>query len=113
MFEQMQRHTPAGAVVLSVHLRIGPMQGIEPDSLRFGWEAICTEAKIPVPQLQLDMLKWQLKCPQCGRQWEDDQIYVACTCGCATPTVDGGAGTGAGTGAELQMVSMEVEEGKS
>ena len=101
LFEQVRRHTPAGAVVRSIRLRIGPMQGIEPDSLRFGWQAIWQEAKLDTPEILLEMLQWQLACPDCGRKWESSELYVACACGCATPSVDGGA--------DLQLVSMEVD----
>lgn len=106
LYEQVKRHTPPKARVNSLRLRIGPMQGIEPDSLRFGWEAVWKEDhptnSAPVPELVLEMLPWQLTCPQCARKWESAELYVACECGCATPAVDGGS--------ELQLVSIEVEE---
>ena len=58
LYEQVKRHTPPGATVTSIRLRIGPMQGIEPDSLRFGWEAVCQEENANVPELMLEMLPW-------------------------------------------------------
>jgi hydrogenase nickel incorporation protein HypA/HybF len=103
LIEQVKRHTPAGATVRIVRLRIGPMQGIEPDSLRFGWEAVCREQNLAVPELQLEMLKWQLTCPECARSWQSDELYVACECGCATPLPSGG-------GADLQLMSIEVDQ---
>lgn len=80
------------------------MQAIEPDSLRFSWQAICADAKIAPPQLDLEMLPWELDCPRCNRHWQSDQMYVQCACGCATPSVVGGA--------ELQMLSIQVEDAK-
>ena len=102
LYEQVKRHTPPGATVTSIRLRVGPMQGIEPDSLRFGWEAVCQEENANVPELMLEMLPWRLFCPQCSRKWESQELYVVCQCGCATPQVEGGS--------ELQLISIEVEE---
>jgi hydrogenase nickel incorporation protein HypA/HybF len=104
LYEQVKRHTPPGARVTSLRLRIGPMQGIEPDSLRFGWEAVWKEDhpadSAPVPDLLLEMVPWHLTCPQCQRTWDSPELYVACQCGCATPAVTGGS--------ELQLLSIEV-----
>jgi hydrogenase nickel incorporation protein HypA/HybF len=102
LFEQVKSHTPSGTVVRSVKLRIGPMQGIEPDSLRFGWEAVCQEQGVKTPQLDLECLLWRLTCPDCSRRWESPELYVACACGCATPVPEGGS--------ELQLLSIDVEE---
>lgn len=102
LFEQVKHHTPPGTVVRSVKLRIGPMQGIEPDSLRFGWEAVCQEQGTPVPRLELECLPWRLTCPDCSRSWESPELYVACACGCATPIPNGGS--------ELQLLSIDVDE---
>lgn len=101
LYAQVKRHTPPGAVVRQVKVLIGPMQGIEPDSLQLGWEATCREDHITPPQLLLELPGWKLACPQCQRRWESPELYVACTCGCATPKVEGGA--------ELQLISIEVE----
>lgn len=110
LYEQVKRHTPAGAVVRQARVLIGPMQGIEPDSLRFGWEATWKQDgrqgqnAQEVPELVLDLPGWKLSCPQCSRKWESPELYVSCECGCATPAVDGGA--------ELQLISIEVEDAK-
>jgi hydrogenase nickel incorporation protein HypA/HybF len=106
LFEQVQRHTPPATRVSSLRVRIGPMQGIEPDSLRFGWEVVWKQGQAdgsaPVPELALELLPWRLTCPQCSRKWESAELYVACECGCATPAVEGGS--------ELQLVSIEVQD---
>lgn len=102
LFEQVKRHTPPGARVLGAKVLIGPMQGIEPESLRFGWDVVWREDGSEVPQLTLDLPGWRLKCGECGRQWESPELYVACECGSATPQAIGGS--------ELQLVSIEVTE---
>lgn len=105
IFQRMQAHTPAGTQVRSVRLLIGPMQGIDPDSLRFGWEALCRQAGLTPPQLEMDLPGWKLICPHCSRRWESKELYATCACGCATPTVEGGA--------ELQLISLEVVDEQS
>lgn len=103
LIEQVRSHTPAGVKVLKVNVLIGPMQGIEPDSLRFGWEAVCREdGLMPVPELALDMPPFRLQCQECGTTWESREMYVACQCGSATPRIDGGD--------ELRLVSIDVED---
>lgn len=101
LYDQVKRHTPPGAVVQRVQVLIGPMQAIEPDSLRFTWEAICLDEGAAVPELVLDQPGWKLTCPECDRCWQSQEMYVACDCGCATPRVEGGA--------ELQLLSIDVE----
>ena len=109
LHEQIKRHTPADTVVRTARLRIGPMQAIEPDSLRMGWEATWqqdgltspTSPPAPTPELVLELLPWRLTCPECGRSWESPELYVVCQCGCATPNPEGGA--------ELQLVSITVD----
>jgi hydrogenase nickel incorporation protein HypA/HybF len=102
LFEQVKRHTPPGAQVLKARVLIGPMQGIEPDSLRFGWEAVWREDGENVPELVLDLPQWKLKCNECGREWESPELYVACECGSALASPIGGG--------ELQLVSIEVTD---
>lgn len=103
--EQVKAHTPAGSRVVRVNVLIGPMQGVEPDSLRFGWEAVCRESGLDgagVPELVLEMPPFQLKCQECGRAWESRDMYVACECGSAIPLVSGGD--------ELRLTSIDVED---
>src|SRR5512133_661727 len=102
LYEQVKSHTPPGARVTSAKVLIGPMQGIEPESLRMGWEATWRQEGGHVPELLLELPLWKLSCPQFSRRWESVELYVACEWGGATPRVQGGA--------ELQLISIEVEE---
>ncbi len=103
LFEQVKRHTPPGAQVLKARVLIGPMQGIEPESLRFGWEAVWrNDGAETVPELALELPGWKLKCTDCGREWESPELYVTCQCGSAIISPVGGG--------ELQLVSIEVTD---
>jgi len=102
LFEQVLEHTPENARVLSATVRIGAMQGIEPDSLRFAWELLWRDRPQSVPGLKLDLLPWELTCHACGRKWQSEEIGVVCQCGNQTPQANGGS--------ELQLISIEVED---
>lgn len=105
LYEQVKRHTPPGAIVIRVNVLIGPMQGVEPESLKFGWEAVCKDDGLAqTPELVLELPGWTLQCEKCGRIWESPELYVECECGCATPQAKGGG--------ELQLTSIEVEDVK-
>ena len=103
LYEQVKRHTPPGSRVRSVRVLIGPMQGIEPESLRFGWDVTCRADDADVPELVLNLPGWKLHCEKCGHQWESPDLYVTCQCGNPLPHPEGGA--------ELQLISIEVEDG--
>ena len=43
LLTQIDAHVPAGGVVRRVHLRAGPLHGIEPEAMQWAW-AIAVEA---------------------------------------------------------------------
>lgn len=99
--EQVERHTPPGQRVLSLRVRVGARQGIDPDSLKWSWELVAQGTLAQGAAMELEMLPWQLSCPVCSRQWKSLELLVACECGCATPSAEGSA--------ELALISLEVE----
>ena len=101
LVERVIAHTPRGGVVRRVRVRVGPMRGIEPESMQWGWKAATLGTECEGAELDLDLLPWQLTCPQCHRQWTSPELYVSCQCGCDTPGPDGGD--------ELDLMSMDVE----
>lgn len=103
LYEQVKGHTPPGASVLRVNVLIGPMQAIEPESLKFGWDVLCkNDGRSDAPELILNLPGWKLHCRECGREWESPELYAECQCGSATPEAIGGA--------ELQLISIEINE---
>lgn len=101
LVEQVRRHTPDGKRLRSAQLRIGAKQGIDPESLKMAWEVTLTGTALAGAVLEIQWLPWQLTCPDCGRRWTGDDVFVACQCGCATPTADGSG--------ELTLLSLDVE----
>jgi len=101
LLEQVQRHTPPGQRVTSLLVRVGAKQGIDPDSLKWSWELVARETPAQGATMELQMLPWQLLCPECHRRWESLELLVSCECGCATPSAEGSS--------ELALLSIDVE----
>jgi hydrogenase nickel incorporation protein HypA/HybF len=99
--EQVARHTPPGHRLVSMRLRIGARQGVDPDSLKWSWEMVAQGTPMQGSALDIEMLPWRFRCPQCQRQWEGLELLVACECGCATPAAEASA--------DLTLLSLEVE----
>jgi hydrogenase nickel incorporation protein HypA/HybF len=99
--EQVQTHLPVAHRLTSLRLRIGAKQGIDGDSLRWSWEMVVRGTAMEGSRMELEMLPWDLSCPECGRTWQSPELLVACNCGCATPVADGSS--------DLMLLSLEVE----
>ena len=102
LLEQVNEHTPPGAAVEAVHVRIGPLRAVEPDALQLAWQMVTEQTACANATLRLDMLPWQLRCSDCRRQWDSDRPYGACVCGCALPDPAGSD--------ELALLSLDVRE---
>jgi hydrogenase nickel incorporation protein HypA/HybF len=101
LYEMVQRHTPAGGLVRRVRVKAGPMRGIEPQSLQWAWQAVLQTTQMNGAVLELDLPRWRLKCDQCGREWDSDDLYVSCDCGHPRPSPQGGD--------DLILLSMDVD----
>jgi hydrogenase nickel incorporation protein HypA/HybF len=102
ILELARQHTPPGAVLRRISLRVGPMRGIEPLAMDLAWEATTQGTDAAGSKLVLELLPWRLKCPACGSEVTADDCFAVCKCG---------AGPGYPVGGnELQMVSIDVDE---
>ena len=97
------RSVPRHARLRVVRVIAGPMRAIDPDAMQFAWQSVTAEAGDEKVQLELDLRPWTLRCPECGRAWNSEQLVCACfACGCNRAFPLGGD--------ELQVVSIEVDE---
>lgn len=101
----VNRHATHDVAIKCVHVRVGPLQAIEPDAMQWAWRAATVDTPYADAQLQLQMVEWQLRCDACGQRWESHDPLIACSCGNPTPQPIGDD--------ELTLVSLEVEEGVS
>jgi len=105
MVELVRRHVPPGERVVRVHMRAGPLRGIDPDSMEMAWRATTSDTDLDGSVLELELTLWQLRCPQCERQWAAHTVNDICVCGCHEPVF--------GRCDELLLTAIDVEDAAS
>jgi hydrogenase nickel incorporation protein HypA/HybF len=99
---QVSRYAPPTRRVRAVSIRVGPLRGLEPESLRMCWEAVTIGTPIADSSLLVDLRPWSIHCPSCGLTWDSPVPFVTCACGEAEPVPEGGD--------ELDLVSLTVDD---
>lgn len=90
--------------VLSAHIELGPLCGVDPEILRYAWE---TAGETCCPALRdcrlvMDLLKLRYHCTGCGKDFESEKLTAVCpSCGKDFPVRSGGH--------ELNLKNIEVE----
>jgi hydrogenase nickel incorporation protein HypA/HybF len=75
------RGRPAGSRALAVGLRIGELAGVEPESLRFGFDALIRESDLAPLRLEVEYLPRIQHCLDCDARFSADRYTLACpTC---------------------------------
>lgn len=96
------RHA-AGRRVLAVHVRLGRLRQVVPDSLAFFFELVSRDTVCAGAELTHEVVPARLRCDACAVEWEIDVPAFRCTrCG--------GADVAVLSGEELEVESIEVEE---
>ena len=88
--------------ILSIHLKIGRLSGIEVESLRFCFEVLSADTMARSADLAVDLLPIRGKCRQCAREFELEEVDFFCP-GCHNRDIEVVSGT------EMLMEKMEVE----
>jgi hydrogenase nickel incorporation protein HypA/HybF len=96
------RHA-AGRPVIGVHLRVGALRQVIPESLAFYWDIVTRETLCAGSVLEQELIEARLRCTDCDREWTIDVPAFRCP-GC------GGAEVRIVCGDELEVESIEVEE---
>ena len=91
----------------AVNLNVGIYKQVVDDALQFSWQLMTEEedftkdAKLNVEYIQPESI-----CPECGKTFSHDMFHRKCPkCGCEWTTLT--------KGSELEISSIEVEEGES
>ena len=93
----------AGARVVKVGVRIGELAAVDPDSLRFCFEALVSGTDLEPLVLDLEFCPRRNRCQQCGELFEVAGFPFACpNCNSAQSAFAGGD--------ELEFTYMEIEE---
>ena len=96
------RHA-AGRRVASVHLRVGALRQVVPDSLAFYFEIVARDTLCEGAVLEQELIAARLRCESCETQWDVDAPAFRCP-GCA------GAQVTVVCGDELEVESIDVEQ---
>ncbi len=90
------------ARVVEVHLEVGRLSCVEPDSLRFCFEAIQRDTVAADAKLMLTVIPGEARCRDCGEACELDNHFDPCpSCGAHGLEVLGGN--------TMRVTGLEVE----
>ena len=92
-----------GARVLEVGMRVGEWAGVDPEALRFCFEAMLAGSETAAPALHIEVVPRSNRCLGCGQTFAAAEHSLCCpTCG-ANQTEPAG-------GTELELSYLEIEE---
>ena len=92
-----------GARLVKIGLRVGELSGVDPEALRFGFDALARGTDLETASLEIEFCPRRQRCPACGREFTVVDFEVACP-GCAE------ARTECISGDELSLAYLEMEE---
>jgi hydrogenase nickel incorporation protein HypA/HybF len=98
----VSRHAD-GRRVDVIHVQIGQLRQIVPDTLRYCWELVSSDTDLEGSRLDVDRVRARLTCRACGGSTELDQPIFLCS-GCGSTEVDLVAGD------EFQITSLELAQ---
>ena len=90
---------PQQAILRRVHVRVGALTGVSPDSMRFYFEALGPASAV----LDVQVEPLRATCTDCGQQWRLSAPEWCCR-GCS------GTALSFENGLELELVAIEVED---
>ena len=89
-----------GARITRVHLEIGALSGVVPDSIRFCFDLATEGTTLEGAALEITEPPARCRCRACGTEFQPDPPIVLCPCGSADVAVLGGE--------ELKILSVQV-----
>lgn len=101
VLELARKHVPAGSLLRKVSIRVGRLRAIDELAMELAWSAVLDGAPEGRVALEMNLLPWKLKCPDCQRVFDAEDYPASCACG-------GGAAMPIGTD-ELQLESIDVD----
>jgi hydrogenase nickel incorporation protein HypA/HybF len=113
--ETATRHA-GGRRIVSVELRVGALRQVVPDSLAFYFELAARGSPCEGATLEQDRVAGLMRCPACAAEW-DPAPAPAADWAAIVPLFRcpecGEAGAETVRGGELEVASIEVEEGEA
>jgi hydrogenase nickel incorporation protein HypA/HybF len=92
----------AGQRVLGIHVRLGPLSGVDPNALRSAYELARETSALPDATLVVEEVPLVAHCPSCAIDRTPPSIAELCCPVCGTPTPQ------VVSGRELEVVGLEI-----
>jgi hydrogenase nickel incorporation protein HypA/HybF len=92
------------ARVEAVHLRIGPLSGVDTEALRFAYDLACEDTGLSGSWLEISEVEVSLHCPSCGTESRAISMQQLCCSECGTPAAE------IVHGRELELHALEIVE---
>ena len=89
-----------GATVTCVHLEIGALSGVVPDSIRFCFDLATEGTGLAGARLEITEPPTRCRCRACGAEFQPDSPVVLCPCGSPDAAVL--------SGEQLKILSVQV-----
>lgn len=93
----------AGARVSVVHLRIGQLRQVAPDTLAYCWGLLCADSPLAGSALDIDHVPVELSCRACGETTRIEHALVLVCAAC------GGGDIQVLRGEEMLVTSIDLE----
>jgi hydrogenase nickel incorporation protein HypA/HybF len=103
IIEEEARPYP-GARVTRVLVRIGKLSAVVPDALRFAFEVITRGGIAEGASLEIEEVPLRIRCRQCAQEYTLEDPFMVC------PRCEG-LDVEMVSGRELEITSMEIEDG--
>jgi hydrogenase nickel incorporation protein HypA/HybF len=81
------REHAAGREVRAVHVRIGAMRQIVPDTLAYCWSLVTEQSDLEGAELRVERIPAKIRCTGCGHEQVLDALAMVCT-SCSGHAVD-------------------------
>lgn len=91
--------------VQTIAVRIGALSSVDPEALRFSFEAITAETPLAKTKLEIEHVPVRGKCHTCGLDFTVEDFIFACP-SCQSGQIE------VMTGEELEIAYLEVEDGR-
>ena len=100
--EEAVKH--GAAVVRAVHLRLGPLAGVEKQALLFSYDLAAEGTPLEGSQLIIEDAPVAVFCPVCRDRRPIQSLQSFCCATCHTPAIE------VVQGRELEVTALEIQE---
>jgi hydrogenase nickel incorporation protein HypA/HybF len=105
ILEIVQQAVPDGhqAAVRKVHIRVGQLSGVVPDSLDFCFSVILNESRMPEARLAIEQVPTISQCRDCAHRFQIEDLAFVCPA-CKSTNLE------LVSGKELEIVGIELAD---